>query len=74
MSDPYEELDQIIDEESWEWLDRTLPEVAAVVQRLVNKGLPAEEIGKRAARRAGENRSAFAKRCELAAKHLERSK
>jgi hypothetical protein len=74
VSDPYEELDQILDEESWEWLDRTAPEIAIIVQRLVKRGLPPEEIGKRVTRRAGEHRAAFAKRCELAARHLERNK
>lgn len=74
MSDKYEDLDFILDEESWDWLDRTYPEVATIVQRLVTRGLPPEEIGKRVIRRAGEHRAAFAKRCELAARHLERNK
>lgn len=74
MSDKFEELDFILDEESWEWLDRTHPDVASTVQRLVGRGLSPEEIGKRVMRRAGEHRLPFAKRCELAARHLERNK
>lgn len=74
MSDLWEEFDSVIDEESWDWLDRNFPDIAEKVRKQVAKGVTPEDIAKRLVRRAGEHRGSFGKRLELAARHLERNK
>jgi hypothetical protein len=74
MSDKYAELDQVLEEEAWEYLYTNYPPLAAVVQKSVGKGIVPEEIRRRVVEKAGAHREALAQRCELAAKYLERNK
>jgi hypothetical protein len=74
MSDKYLELDSVLDEESWEFLWTNYPPLALAVQKAVGQGLTPEAIKRRVIERLGAHREALAQRCELAAKHLERSK
>lgn len=74
MSDKYLELDSVLDEESWDWLNDNFPPLAISVSRAVEKGLTPEEIKRRVIQRLGAHREALAQRCELAAKHLERNR
>ena len=70
MSDKYAELDSVLDEESWEWLSDTAPKLATTIEKLVGKGLSAEEISRRVVQRSGAHRVALAQRCEMAARFL----
>lgn len=74
MSDKYSELDNVLDAESWEFLWTNYPPLALAVQKSVSAGISPEAIKRRVIERLGAHREALATRCELAAKHLERSK
>jgi hypothetical protein len=74
MSDKYLELDSVLETESWEWLDANFPPLADSVAKAVGKGISPEDIRRRVVLKLGAHREALAQRCELAAKHLERSK
>lgn len=74
MSDKYLELDNVLDEESWDFLWTNYPALAAAVQKMVGKGISPQEIKRRVVGQAGAHREALAQRCELAARHLERNK
>lgn len=74
MSDKYQELDTVLDEESWDFLWSNYPPLAAAVQKMVTKGVGADEIKRRVVEKLGVHREALAQRCELAAKHLIRQR
>lgn len=74
MSDKYGELDSVLDEESWDFLWTNYPPLALAVQKAVTQGLTPEAIKRRVVERLGAHREPLAQRCELAAKHLERTK
>jgi hypothetical protein len=74
MSDTFDELDRVLDEESWDFLNDNYPSLAITVQKEISKGRSPESIKRRVIERLGIHRVALAQRCELAAKHLERSK
>jgi hypothetical protein len=73
MSDKYIDLDRVLDEESWDFLNTNYPSLAMAVQRAVEQGMTPEIIRQRIVHRLGAHREALAQRCELAARHLERS-
>lgn len=74
MSDKYLELDQVLEQESWDYLSDNFPPLATAVQKAVAQNVSAEDIRRRVVQKLGAHREALATRCELAAKHLERSK
>lgn len=74
MSDKYNELDSVLDEESWDFLWTNYPPLALAVQTAVGKGIAPEAIKQRVVQKLGAHREALAQRCELAARHLERNK
>lgn len=74
MSDKFDELDAVLEEESWEFLTLSYIPLATAVQKLVSNRVGPEEIKRRMIQKLGAHREALAVRCELAARHLERSK
>lgn len=70
MSDKYQELDSVLDEESWDFLNDNYPPLALSVQKAVDKGLTPEEIKRRVVERIGAHRLPLAQRCEAAARYL----
>lgn len=70
MSDKYQELDNVLDEESWDFLNDNYPALALTVQKAVDKGVSAEEIKRRVVERIGAHRLPLAQRCESAARYL----
>jgi hypothetical protein len=74
MSDKFDELDAVLEEESWEFLMITYIPLAVAVQKLVLSRVAPEEIKRRLVQKLGAHREALAMRCELAARHLGRSK
>ncbi len=73
MSDKYLELDQVLEQESWEYLSDNYPPLAQAVQKAVAQGVRPEDIRRRVMQKLGAHREALATRCELAAKYLERN-
>lgn len=70
MSNDYQELDDVLDAESWEWLNDNYPALAIAVQQMVGKGKTPEAIKRRMVERLGAHRIALAQRCELASRYL----
>lgn len=70
MSDKYIDLDRVLDEESWEWLNDNYPPLATTVQKEVAKGVSPEDIKRRVVERIGAHRLPLAQRCESAARYL----
>lgn len=70
MSDRYLELDRVLDEESWEWLNDNVPPLATSVQKAVAAGISAQDIKRRVLERLGTHRMPLAQRCEAASRHL----
>jgi len=70
MNEAFAELDEILDRESWEWLSENVPTLAGAIEKLVARGLTAEEIRRRVLQRMGAHREPLAKRCENAARFL----
>ena len=70
MSDRYEELDAVLDGESWDYLVENYPLLALSVQKAVDKGVKPEEIKRRVVERIGAHRLPLAQRCESAARWL----
>lgn len=70
MSDKYIELDSVLDEESWDFLNDNYPPLALSVQKAVDKGISAEDIKRRVIQRIGAHRLPLAQRCEAAARYL----
>ncbi len=70
MSDKFADLDRVLDEESWNYLNDNYPDLAITVQRSVGKGLTPEEISRRVVQRVGAHRLPLAQRTESAARHL----
>lgn len=70
MSDRYEDLDRVLDSESWGWLCDNAPPLAESVQRAVAKGITPEQIRARVVQRLGAHRMPLAQRCEAGARHL----
>lgn len=71
MSDKYQELDRVLDEESWEWLSDNCPPLAESVRKAVAGGVTPEQIRARVLQRLGTHRMPLAQRCEAAARHLQ---
>lgn len=74
MSDKYIELDRVLDEESWDFLNDNYPPLALSVQTAIGKGISPEEIKRRVIQRIGAHREPLAQRCENAARYLAQSK
>jgi glutathione S-transferase len=70
----FTELATELDKESYEWLVENHPTIADAVQLSVTRGATPEQVRSFVLRRCGANRIEFARRCEAAARHLERSK
>lgn len=70
MSDRFADLDRVLDEESWEWLNDNYPALANVVARSVASNITPQQIRARVMDRAGAHRIALAQRCESAARWL----
>lgn len=66
----FEELDKVLDQESWEFLWTNYPPLAVAVQKAVEKGMGPEDIKRRVVEKLGAHREPLAQRCELAARHL----
>jgi hypothetical protein len=69
MSDDFEGLGALLDEDAWNWLYRMNPEVADEIEKLVKKGKTPQAISAFVVRRSGVNREDLARRCEGAARH-----
>jgi hypothetical protein len=69
VSDDFEGLGALLDEEAWDWLYRAFPPIADEIERLVKKGKSPEAIAAFVVRRSGVNREDLARRCEGAARH-----
>lgn len=74
MSDILDELDAVVDEEAWEYLDVHYPALADKIRKAIQAGIKPEDMRSRFLRRAGEHRTELGRRVENAARHLERSK
>lgn len=70
MSDAYLELDRVLDQESWDYLNDNYPLLAASIQSSVRQGKSPSDIKRRVVERLGAHREALAKRCEVAARYL----
>lgn len=70
MSDILEELDAVVFEDAWNYLDIHNPELADKIKRAVHAGKQPDEIKSRFFRSAGDHRIEMAKRVENAARHL----
>lgn len=68
----FDELDQALDEESWNWISETLPAIASAVQSAVVRGASPDDVRRRVMGKA--QRYELAVRCEMAARWLQRSK
>lgn len=68
----FDQLDQALDAESWDWLNENLPNVAEAVQSAVTKGASPEDVRRRVMRQV--QRYELAQRCEAAARWLARGK
>ena len=74
MIKEFTELANELDKESFEWLVENHPTIADAVEMSVTRGKSPDEVRAFVLRRCGANRVEFARRCEAAARHLERSK
>lgn len=74
MSDKYAELDDVLDEESWDFLNDNYPALAISVQKMVDRSISAADIKRRVIQRVGAHREPLAARCENAARYLEGTK
>jgi len=70
MSDKFIDLDRVLDEESWDWLNDNYPALAITVAKSVQNGMSAEDIKRRVVERVGAHRLPLAQRCESASRHL----
>lgn len=70
MSDILDELEAVVYEEGWDYLDIHNPELADKIKRAVAAGKQPDEIRSRFLRSAGDHRIELAKRVENAARHL----
>ena len=70
MTNKCMELDETLDEESWNWLGDNHPKIAVSLEIAVQRGATPTEIRGRVLERVGPHRLEFATRCESAARHL----
>jgi hypothetical protein len=70
MSNPFDELSQALDAESWDWLSENAPDVARGVAVAVQRRQQPADIRRFVAGRTGRNELAM--RCFQAASHLAR--
>lgn len=73
MTNEYTDLDRVLDEESWDYLNDNYPALAISVQTEVGKGNSPEAIKRRVIGRIGAHREPLAQRCENAARYLRES-
>lgn len=71
MAANFEQLGNVLDKESYEWLDTYHPTVAEQLTTLIERGASAEAIRNFVRKRVGIHRDEFAVRCEAAARYLE---
>jgi hypothetical protein len=71
MATQFEELGNVLDKESWDWLDTYHPTVAEMLAKEVARGATTDAIRNFVRKRVGVHRDEFAMRCEAAARHLE---
>ena len=70
MEEPLEQLANVLDQESYEWLTANNADVADAVEGAVRKGSKPDAIRRFVMRHTG--RYEFALRCEAAARYLQR--
>lgn len=73
MNAAMDELDRVLELESWDFLNDNYPPLAIAVQSAISKGLSPEQIKRRVVEKLGAHREPLAHRCELAARHLQRA-
>jgi hypothetical protein len=66
----FEELGNVLDKESWDWLDTYHPTVAEMLAKEVARGATTDAIRNFVRKRVGVHRDEFAMRCESASRYL----
>lgn len=68
MNNPFDELSQALDADSWNWLSENAPDIARGVAVAVSRQQQPDDVRRFVVIHCG--RGELAKRCEQAARHL----
>lgn len=67
-------LGNVLDRRNWEWLEESLPDVAAEIETAVEQGSEPSEIAAFMRATIGDHRSALITTCMSAARYLRRQR
>lgn len=70
MTNKFQDLDRVLDRDSYEWLADNAPPLSEAVTKAVAAGISPADIRRRVVDRLGAHRVALALRCEAAARWL----